>query len=175
MFRRMMWVLSFVCSIPRWMDVYMRISVLCTAVTVSCTAALAIAYCFLTSQRNPNEKLVRGAMFVSNSAMLAMICLHFIVCTPAAMRHAAEKLSSIEMDRGSSFNPRSKLLDVKKAACIVCLSIILRFILLALRSISSFDDADACAADLSVQTNACVYCADCQSAAVVLSRIIENE
>ena len=170
-----MWVLSFVCSAPRWLDVYQRFSVLCTAATVATTAALGVADWAMwgasESAFTMYEGNVRGAMFISSSVMLALISLHFIVSTPVALRNAAEKLKSTEFERGSTFDPHSKLLDVKKAAFIVCTSIVLRTVLLILRSASSLDKTN-----YDSNGNPCGYCdGNCQPAIVRFSRIVENE
>ena len=160
-------MLSFVCSAPRWLDVYQRFSVLCTAVTVATTAVLGVVDWVLWGTSNfNNEGDVRAAMFISSSVMLALISLHFIVATPVALRNAADKLKFTEFERGSTFDPHSKLLDVKKAASIVCASIVLRTVLLMLRSASSLNQKNP---------NSCEYCGSCQPAIVRFSRIVENE
>ena len=163
-----MWVLSFVCSAPRWLDVYQRFSVLCTAVTVATTAVLGVVDWVLWGTSNfNNEGDVRAAMFISSSVMLALISLHFIVATPVALRNAADKLKFTEFERGSTFDPHSKLLDVKKAASIVCASIVLRSVLLILRSVSSLKQNNS---------KSCPYCdPNCQPPITIFSRIVENE
>ncbi len=161
-----MWVLSFVCSTPRWLDVYQRFSVLCTAVTVATTAVLGVAdWALWGTSQFIVEGDVRAAMYISSSVMLALISLHFIVATPVALRNAADKLKFTEFERGSTFDPHSKLLDVKKAAFIVCTSIVLRTVLLMLRSVSSLK-----------QNDAYEYCdRNHQPPIVIFSRIVENE
>ena len=167
-------MLSFVCSAPRWLDVYQRFSVLCTAVTVATTAVLGVVdwvlwgtIDFSNEREVRNEGDVRAAMFISSSVMLALISLHFIVATPVALRNAADKLKFTEFERGSTFDPHSKLLDVKKAASIVCASIVLRTVLLILRSVSSLKQNNS---------KSCPYCdPNCQPPITIFSRIVENE
>jgi hypothetical protein len=105
--------------------------------------------------------------------MLWLICSHFLICVPAFVRYAREQLHySAPVTKKGGFDPNSKLLGVRQASFVVCISLMLRSVLLLMSVIGLIK-----ALDMEQQNGGftCPYCGDCQPTVVLVSRIIENE
>ena len=105
--------------------------------------------------------------------MLWLICSHFFICVPAFVRYAREQQHySAHVTKKGGFDPNSKLLGVRQASFVVCISLMLRSVLLLMSVIGLIK-----ALDMEEQNGrfTCPYCGDCQPTVVLVSRIIENE
>ncbi len=185
-YQRIHWLISAVCNLPRWLEVYSKWALISTGalvllngvrwlfmilfVTLILCLPQGLAIGFLVDD---SGGAVRIAVEISNVVMLLLICTHFIVTIPVSVQHAREQLH-FEPGAGkavgkNNFDPVSKLLGVRQATFVLCVSMLLRSIFIVM-SVAGLIKA------YELPPNFCrQYCGQCQPEVVLVSRIIENE
>jgi hypothetical protein len=118
--------------------------------------------------------VIRIAVETSNIVMLMLICIHFVVCIPASVHHARKQLQ-FKPGEGKTvgakdFDPSSKLLGVRQATFVLCVSMLLRSILI----IMSLTGLIKAFLNQTI-SNCRKFCGECQPDVVLISRIIDNE
>jgi hypothetical protein len=189
----MYWLVSSICKLPRWIDVYLKWAQLSTCVTVmlnfvrppnilpldtphylhiSFPQACGICHVVITDR--DKRHTLRIVSELSTIIMLVFVCSHFIICVPTAVAHARKNLNfkpdSTQSKKG--FNPDLKLVGVRQATFLLCASIMLRAILILLSVIGLFQSGPPIDDLICYEL---YYCGTCNPNMTLLSRIIENE
>lgn len=185
-YQRIHWLISAVCNLPRWLEVYSKWALVSTSalvllngvrlpcmfhsVTLTLRHPQGLAVGFLVD--DSGSGVIRIAVETSNIVMLMLICIHFVICIPVSVHHAQLHFESGagKTVGAKGFDPSSKLLGVRQATFVLCVSMLLRSILI----IMSLTGLIKAFLNQTI-SNCGTFCGECQPDVVLISRIIDNE